>query len=64
MLSPDLSCLKDTEGKIMESIMIVFGSGEIRPTAGCGCEFSSHAYAHGWGWELAAGWRRKEKVIF
>lgn len=48
----------------MESSMIVFGSGEIRPTAGWGCEFSSHAYAHGWGWELAAGWRRKEKVIF
>jgi len=47
--------------------MIVLSSGEIRPIIDCGCEFSSHAcmcIRTLWGWELAVGWRRKEKVIF
>lgn len=50
-----------------KKVMIVLNSGEIRPVSGCGREFSSHArmcIRTLWGWELAAGWRRKEKVIF
>lgn len=53
--------------KKKKKVIIVPNPGEIRPIAGGGCEFSSHACMciHTlWGWELAAGWRRKEKVIF